>query len=655
MAHESALRRSSGSASSDPVTEGGIREEKGIPTGRRSAEIAGRLADAEARASALAADLDLSASRARSLQRVTSGLLRALTPAQVAAVLVRDGFAAVQADAGAVTAVSWEDRTVRLLGSAGFGPDVHDRWREFSLDLDHPVATAIRTNSPVWLPDREARSRQFHAWFHANPDTPYAAWAVLPLAVRERSLGALTLCYRRPGERTDEERTFMALLAQQCAQGLERARLYEAERAARVNAEFAERRVAFLANASERLAASLDHRVTLASLARLIVPEFADWVVLRASGSGPSPETVVALHRDPAITQRLRSWEEAHRPASGDPCGAAAALFEGRTELIESMTRTRMQAEAHDATHLRLLEALATRSRLSVPVRVRDRILGVIVLGASGAGRRYTATDRAVAEDLAARIGQAIDNAQMYESARAASAAKSDFLAVMSHELRTPLNAVLGYTDLILMGVPQPVGDLTRHQVERIRAAAGRLLRLVEEVLSFARLEADRESVHVEAASVADVVGDSVSLVEPIANAKGLEVRLDIDRPDQVLHTDTWKLRHILSNLLANAVKFTPEGQVLLRTRQHEEQVTIEVIDTGIGIAATDLDRIFDPFWQVDRSSTRAFEGTGLGLGVARELARLLGGDIEVESTAGNGSTFRVQVPVHYAHTAGAG
>ena len=621
------------------------------PTGGRPARgagIAGRLADAEARASALAADLDLSATRARALQRVTSGLLRAHTPAQVASVVVKEGLAAVQADAGALVSVSWDDRVLRTLGTSGFPPGVLDRWREFPLDLDYPLQLAVRSNTPVWLPDREARRTQYPAWYNSNPDTRFSAWAVLPLSVRERPMGALALCYVTPGERTEEERTFMILLAQQCAQGLERARLYEAERAARVNAEFAERRVAFLADASERLSASLDHRVTLASVARLIVPEFADWVVLRATGSGSASDIVAAVHRDMTMTARLRAWEEAHRPDPDEPTGAAAALYQGRSERLEEISASRVRAEARDEEHHSLLRALATRSRLSVPMRVRDRILGVVVLGTSAVGRRYTTTDLALAEDLAARIGQAIDNAQLYESVITASQAKSDFLAVMSHELRTPLNAILGYADLILMGVPQAVGDRTRHQVERMRDAAGRLLRLVEEVLSFARLEADREAVHIEPAPVADVIGDTLSLVEPIAAAKGLRLLTEVGEPALVLHTDTWKLRHILSNLLANAVKFTPEGEVVLRVDQVNGKVVFEVVDTGIGIAEDHLERIFDPFWQVEQSATRRFEGTGLGLGVARELARLLGGDIVAESRQGGGSTFRVAVPTRY-------
>ena len=557
----------------------------------------------------------------------------------------------MRADAGALAVASWDDRRIRVVGAAGFPKAVLDRYREFSLDDNLPISVAIRSGQPVSLPDHAALTRDYPA-LAAGPAPVFAAWSVLPLTVGDRALGALALCYSAPGERPEEERTFMTLLADQCAQALERARLYDAERNARVKAEFAERRIAFLADASARLAASLDHRVTLSSVARLIVPEFADWVVLRATGSSGRPDIVAAVHRDPSLAAQLRAWEEQNPPLPGAVTGASAALFEGRSELLEEIAPERMAAEARDERHHALLRALDARSRLSVPVRIRNRVLGVVVFGASAVGRRYTVTDLALAEDLAARIAQAIDNAQLYEGALAASRAKSDFLAVMSHELRTPLNAILGYADLILMGVPQPVGDRTRHQVERMREAAGRLLRLVEEVLGFARLDADREVLHVERTQLSDVLDDTVGLLEPIATAKGLQLVVDAPDSGVILETDGWKLRHVLSNLLSNAVKFTDNGSVELRMRSTSNRVRFEVSDTGIGIGDAHLEHIFEPFWQVEQSATRRYEGSGLGLGVARELARLLGGDIDVTSELGKGSTFRVEIPTRIPRAA---
>lgn len=585
--------------------------------------------------------------RARALLDVTSSLLRAHTPVQVTAVFLKQGLPAIEAAAGALVTTAWEERLVLIEGATGFPEALLERWRQFSLDDDLPLQVALRENRAIWLADAAARRRAFPAW-PENSEFAYPSVAVIPLTARDRPLGALALCFAEPGARSDEERTFATLLAQQVAQALERARLYEAERAARVKAEFAERRIAFLADASERLSASLDPRITLASVARLIVPEFADWVVLRATWAN-HPDVLAVEHRDPALAARLRAWEERNPPAPGDATGPARARHEGRPELIEELDPADRVAHARDEAHADLLRSLRTRSRIAVPVRVRDRILGSVVLGASAVGRRYTQADLSLAEDLAARMAHAIDNAQLYDSALSASEAKSNFLAVMSHELRTPLNAVLGYADLILMNVPEPIGDRTRHQVERMRDAAGRLLRLVEEVLRFARLEANSEAVAIEIAPIAEVVGDSIALVEPMALARGIELRVDIPDPELQLETDAWKLRHVVSNLLTNAVKFTDEGSVSLEVRRRGDEVHITVADTGIGIAPEHLEHIFDPFWQAEQSATRRFEGTGLGLGVARELTRLIGGEIQVESRLGRGTTFLVTLPIHFA------
>ena len=231
------------------------------------------------------------------------------------------------------------------------------------------------------------------------------------------------------------------------------------------------------------------------------------------------------------------------------------------------------------------------------------------------------------------------------EEAESASRAKSDFLATMSHELRTPLNAVIGYTQLLADEVTGPLTVAQQVQLGRIRVSARHLLSLIEEILTLSRLEAGKESVVLERVCLEGVVNDAAAIVEPLAVAKGLAFRASCtDR--LMLETDPGKLRQILVNLLSNAVKFTERGEVALVVARRGDEVLCEVRDTGIGIDRTHLERIFEPFWQVERAATRRAGGTGLGLGVSQRLARLLGGDITVESAPGRGSTFRVVLPL---------
>lgn len=231
------------------------------------------------------------------------------------------------------------------------------------------------------------------------------------------------------------------------------------------------------------------------------------------------------------------------------------------------------------------------------------------------------------------------------ETALMANQSKSDFLAVMSHELRTPLTTVMGYADLLLAEVSGELPTKSRNYVDRIRRAAWHLLGLIEQILIYTRVEIGREQVHVERVSVELVLRDAAALIEPVAGEKGLSFKLQPPHVSAYVDTDLTKLRQILLNLLSNAVKFTDAGEVLLTAVVGEDVVEFMVRDTGIGIADEHIDRVFESFWQVDQSATRRAGGTGLGLTVARRLARLLNGDVAVTSTPGEGTTFVVKLP----------
>lgn len=247
-----------------------------------------------------------------------------------------------------------------------------------------------------------------------------------------------------------------------------------------------------------------------------------------------------------------------------------------------------------------------------------------------------------VTEQVRAR--HAVDAAR--RAAEDANRAKSGFLATMSHELRTPLNAMIGYTDLLQMGVPEPIADGPREQVRRIGLSARHLLQLIEEILSFSRLEAGREEVQPEPVDLGELMAEVSAILEPLAQEKGL--RFAVRRPADLaeVETDPRKLRQILINLAGNAVKFTAAGEIALRVRESDGWICFEVRDTGIGIAAEHLSLIFEPFRQVQTERSERAHGTGLGLSVSRGLARLLGGELSVESVLGAGSTFVLRLPL---------
>ncbi len=256
--------------------------------------------------------------------------------------------------------------------------------------------------------------------------------------------------------------------------------------------------------------------------------------------------------------------------------------------------------------------------------------------------------------DLLALEQEARANAEMLraeaEAARAeaesANNSKTDFLAVMSHELRTPLTAIMGYEELLSDGITGPVTELQRQQLGRINASARHLLGLIDEILTFARVDIGRERVRYESMSVNHTLGDAAALVEPMAAAKDINFIVELLDEDQAIQTDGTKLRQMLVNLLSNGIKFTDKGEVRVSCSVSNSVLEVRIADTGVGIAADNIEDVFEPFWQAEQTATRRTGGTGLGLSVTRKLARLLGGDVTVASRVGSGSTFLLSLPM---------
>jgi PAS domain S-box-containing protein len=222
---------------------------------------------------------------------------------------------------------------------------------------------------------------------------------------------------------------------------------------------------------------------------------------------------------------------------------------------------------------------------------------------------------------------------------------KSDFLASMSHELRTPLNAVIGYSALLIDGIK---GELTEGQadyVTRSRTAAQHLLSLINDILDLSKIEAGKMPVYVERVSVPELINDVGQQVEQMVTAKNLTFSADVSPTCPTVDTDKTKLKQILLNLLSNAAKFTNRGGVRVTVNCTRDSIVIEVIDTGVGIKPEEIELIWEDFRQLDQSRTRSYGGTGLGLSITRRLTQQLGGEIDVRSVFGEGTTFSVRLP----------
>ncbi len=247
--------------------------------------------------------------------------------------------------------------------------------------------------------------------------------------------------------------------------------------------------------------------------------------------------------------------------------------------------------------------------------------------------------------DISDRKRAEAELVQAKEVAEKANRVKSQFLSTLSHELRTPLSAVIGFTELLEAQIPGPINEKQKDYLERVSATAWHLTSIIDEILTFSRTEAGKERAVLARADVAEIARGVVSILTSQAQARDLALRLEgADVPVEIL-TDAGKLRQILLNLAGNALKFTRTGSVSVALRPGVNLVEFHVCDTGPGIPEEKLEQIFEPFTQLDGSMTRETGGTGLGLTICRRLARLLGGDVSVESTLGQGSTFILRLP----------
>src|SRR5579884_1533937 len=250
---------------------------------------------------------------------------------------------------------------------------------------------------------------------------------------------------------------------------------------------------------------------------------------------------------------------------------------------------------------------------------------------------------RKVNADLDRKVDElAQANMALYESNRL----KSDFLATMSHELRTPLNSILGFSEVLLSS--QPLSEKQQRWARNIQTSGERLLSLINDILDLAKIEAGKMQVRLEEFRIHDVCEGLLNMFRPLAEKKNVDLRSQIEPDIPAVRQDMVKLQQILSNLLSNAIKFTPEGgRVVLKAEVDMLQVVLTITDTGVGIAPEDQDLVFEKFRQSGNPLTRAHAGTGLGLSIVRELCKLLGGEVTLQSELGRGSTFTVRLPLH--------
>ncbi len=413
------------------------------------------------------------------------------------------------------------------------------------------------------------------------------------------------------------------------------------EQAARAEAENSEKRAALLAEASRVLSASFDYQTTLAALVRLAVPAMADYCALDII-DGETFNRIGEAHVDKSKTSLVNALASYPMSVLTTRHPVMRVITTGRPVLEVQVTPELIDASFVHEAQRQTVRALAPRSFICVPLRTSEKLLGVLTLATSSSGRSYDMADLALAADLARRAALVVEHARLFHEAQQATRARDEILAVVAHDLRNPLNTVMMAAGLMIAS-SSPDRPQERRQAEIVRRAADHMNRMIQDLLDVKRMESGQLWLDPKPEPVAGIIADTIEMLRPLAAGSSIRIESHVGNNLPLVLADATRISQVLSNLVGNAVKFTPrDGLISLGAECVDREVRFAVIDTGPGIPAEQLPHIFGRFWQAKASDRR---GIGLGLAIAKGIVEAHKGRIWVSSSVGLGSTFYFTLP----------
>ncbi|AFY01059.1 two-component hybrid sensor and regulator [Bdellovibrio bacteriovorus str. Tiberius] len=424
------------------------------------------------------------------------------------------------------------------------------------------------------------------------------------------------------------------------------------EQIARSAAEQRAQHMGFLSDLTFAMTQSFDLENILKAFTEKSIPTLADICIvdlMDEEGTEISHTQVAAKERED--TEFIQRWRERFPMRWDAPYGAAEVMRSRKTEIINDVNLDQFLKAAFGPEAAMTERPIHAEAFMTVPILLRDeKPLGAISLISTSATRHFSAIDQSMAEEIGRRLAVLIENSRLYYRAQEASRAKTAFLANVSHEIRTPLGAMLGFAEILKED--ESLREEQKEAVETVLRNGQQLLHIVDEILDISKVESERIQIESIVFDLPDLLRDVIHLLRGRAEEKGIELRLRLGDLPKKIKSDPTRLRQILINVIGNAIKFTDTGYVEMEARSRNgkrrdgrQRIEFLVTDTGIGISAEQRNNLFQPFSQADSSTTRRFGGTGLGLFLSRKLARLLGGDVILNtSSAGIGSSFLISI-----------
>jgi signal transduction histidine kinase/CheY-like chemotaxis protein len=563
------------------------------------------------------------------LRSVAQGLNRSLSLMDVFDLVLTEIQKVIPYDSAGVYKVS-ENRREFITGHGFDNLDeligVSFQFNQHDDEIGYLISQSLQ---PLILEDASSKYPQY---FNAGPHAKAGirSYMAVPIVLNQEFLGMITLDKREPGFYRDEHARLAMVFAAQAATAINNARLYNAE----------QQRAAELA-AVNTVSAALASELDLTALIDLV-----------------GEQTRSIFHADMAYVALL---DEASGMINfpytyGEELGSIR-YGDGLTSRVIMMNEPLLINQDLDRQALEIGAAVVGKKSLSylgVPIIVGSKAVGVISVQSATQEGIFGDADARLLSTIASNVGTALHNAQLYTEARVARAAaeqanqaKSAFLANMSHELRTPLNAIIGFTRIVRRKAEGLLPEKQTGNLDKVLTSADHLLNLINTVLDIAKIEAGRMDVLAANFRISALVDLCFNTAQPLIKPN-VVLEKKVDENLNLIYSDQDKIRQIVLNLLSNAAKFTHAGKIVLSAKQDGENLRISISDTGIGISADALPRLFKEFQQADTSTTRLYGGTGLGLSISRNLARLLGGDLTVESELSKGSTFTLVIPIQY-------